>query len=70
MKMTLREALRIQSEHIAWYGKYRSDLAAIVAGRTDVTGADLDAEMDVVEVNRRVPRGADIEWICGLAQQD
>jgi hypothetical protein len=65
--MTLREALKIQADQIGWYGKYRSDLAAVVASMTDVSGCDLDTPMDVIEVNKRVPRGGAIEHICGLS---
>ena len=66
MKMTLREALAIQAQHIEHYGILRPDLPALVKAATHVYGCDLDAEMDIVEVNQRVPRGAQIEWMCGI----
>ena len=64
--MTLREALKIQAEHIVWYQKYRADLADVVARQTDVRGCDLDAKRSILEINERVPRGSAIEFICGL----
>ena len=66
MKMTLREALAIQAKHIEHYGTFRPDLPLLVQAATNVYGCDLDAEMDIVEVNQRVPRGAQIEWMCGI----
>ena len=66
MKMTLREALKIQAEHILWYGGKRANLAQVVADLTHIEGFDLDAPMDMTEVNRMVPRGAQIEWLCGI----
>ena len=66
MQMTLREALEIQRKHIEHYARLRVDLADYVAKQTNVEGCDLDANMDIVEVNRRVPRGASIEWMCGI----
>ena len=66
MYMTLREALEIQARQVAHYSKFRSDLVVHMAKLTDVGGCDLDAPMDIVEVNKRVPRGADIEYECGF----
>jgi len=68
IKMTPREALKIQAEHVAWYGKHRADLAQVVAAMTNISGLDLDAELSIIEINRRIPRGGDIEHLCGISQ--
>jgi len=62
--MTLREALKIQAEQIAFYSRYRADLAQVVASKTDIAGRDLDIPMSTPEIDRLVPRGCDIEYIC------
>ena len=56
---------RTQIEH---YSKIRTEenLTLLMCSRTDIEGCDLDEPMDIIEVNRRVPRGADIEYACGL----
>lgn len=70
IKMTLREALKIQAEQIEWYGQRhgRDRLAAMVAAKTDITGCDLDLPMHVSAINARVPRGATIEYMLGISQ--
>jgi hypothetical protein len=65
--MTLREALEIQARQVAHYSKYRSDLAQVVAAKTNVEGYSLDEPMSVIDVNRLVPRGDGIEYMCGLS---
>lgn len=66
IQMTAREALKIQEEQIAHYAKYKDGLAEIVAAKTNVAGIDLDAPLSIFEINERIPRGGDIEYICGL----
>ncbi len=69
--MTLRQALAIQDEQIKWYAHHHPQgeegLRADVKAKTgDLTGRNLDAAMEVWEVNRLVPRGAAIEYMLGL----
>ena len=68
--MTLREALDIQAKQVKHYSKYRSDLAEVVAAETNVEGCDLDTPLSIFEINRLVPRGGDIEYLCGLNFSD
>lgn len=67
--MTPREALAIQARQVKHYAHCRADLAAFVSSQTDVTGIDLDKPLDIFEINRRIPRGGDIEVFCGLDTQ-
>jgi len=66
IKMTPREALAIQAKHIAHYSRLKSGLAELVAAKTNLRGLDLDAEYTIFEINERIPRGGDIEHLCGL----
>ena len=73
IKMTLREALKIQSEQVAWYGQRHGakKVAAMVANKTaDLSSYDLDAPMDVADINALVPRGASIEYMIGISQNN
>jgi len=63
MKMTPREALQIQAEQVSWYQNRRHNLACVVANMTDISGLDLDLAIDVVEINKRIPRGTEIETL-------
>lgn len=64
--MTAREALAIQAKQVKHYGHLRADLAAVVAEHTDVAGIDLDTPMSIIDINKRIPRGSQIEWMCGI----
>lgn len=69
MRMTLRDALTIQARQIEYYagnGILTPEARAKIEAGTDVSGCDIDALIDIVEVNRRVPRGCSIEWACGI----
>lgn len=66
LEMTLREALEIQTKQVAHYLRHNPRLPEIVAAKTDVSGVDLDTPLDIFEINRRVPRGASIEFMLGL----
>ena len=68
MEMTLRAALKIQAKQVASYSWRRADLAEIVAKETNVEGCDLDAPMDMQEINSRVPRGWDIEQLLDVKE--
>lgn len=74
VKISLRDALECQERHVQHYGDmYPGGVEALrtaVAVRTNVKGMDLDAQLDIVEINRRVPRGHDIEVMCGIARAD
>ena len=65
-RMTPREALAIQATQVQHYSRHRADLAEFVAAQTDVKGVDLDVELSMREINRRIPRGGDIERFCGI----
>ena len=64
--MTPQEALEIQRKQIEHYKRHREDLADVVAKLTDVKGLNLDEDMPVREINKRIPRGGDIEYLCGI----
>ena len=66
--MTKAEALKIQAEHVAWYGKYRSNLAELVASMTTADALENGKQYPVSVINEHIPRGGDIEHICGLSQ--
>ena len=66
MKMTPREALEIQASHIKQYSRILSNLSEIMANHTDVKGINLDEPMDILEINKRIPRGCDIGYIIGV----
>ncbi|MEM9540773.1 MAG: hypothetical protein AAGA60_14870 [Cyanobacteria bacterium P01_E01_bin.42] len=66
IQWTLREALKNQEKQLAHYSRNLSpeqeqDLRSQIADRTNIEGCDLDAKMDIVEVNNRVPRAGAIE---------
>ena len=67
IKMTPREALQIQQRQIMHYadlfpGKL-SGLEAAMEKRTNLEGLDLDKEYDIFTINKRIPRGGDIEFL-------
>lgn len=67
LTLTLREALEIQDKQIEYYSKYRKDLKEVIKSKTNIIGYDLDKPMPIIEVNKLVPRGGTIEYICGLS---
>jgi len=68
--MTKAEALKIQAEQIAWYNRdgSRPWLAAKVAGMTTAEALEDDKPYPVHVINEHIPRGGDIEYLCGIAQ--
>jgi hypothetical protein len=66
--ITKAEALKIQAEQIAWYNRSgdRPWLAAKVAEMTTAEALEDGKEYPVHIVNEHIPRGADIEHLCGL----
>ena len=66
--MTKAEALKIQAEHVEWYGKIfgREQLAAKVAALTTADALQDGVEYPVTVINQHIPRGGDIEHICGI----
>jgi len=72
-KMTYNEAIKIQGEQMAYYhkdGKGPLTQAGIdkLRAMTKPCLFDPDETRPVVEINRLVPRGGDIEFICGISQ--
>lgn len=63
IKLTKARALAIQAEHVEWYSPGRPWLAAAVAAATRADLLPDGVEIDVVEVNRHIPRGGAIEWM-------
>jgi hypothetical protein len=61
--LTKAEALHIQAEHIAHYGTYygAERVRAIVKAATRPELLPDSGKIDVVEVNRAIPRGGAIE---------
>ena len=70
--ITKSNALRIQAEHVAWYGKLYPEIAVaeIVAAHTTADALDGEGPHDVVVVNRHIPRGGAIEMLIGKFQQN
>lgn len=68
--MTLREALEIQEKQIRHYAHLypggEDALRKVLKEKTDVEGQDLDVKRSIFDVNQRVPRGGDIEHLCGV----
>lgn len=65
-KITINEALAIQERQVRHYGCRfpggESALRAVMAGRTNIPdGVDRNAPISVLDINRMVPRGGDIE---------
>jgi hypothetical protein len=63
IKLTKARALAIQAEHVAHYSPGRPWLAEAVAAATSAEKLPDDVEIDVVVVNRHIPRGGAIEWM-------
>lgn len=70
--MTKEEALRIQREQLAWYNRdgSRPWLAAAIAAKTTADALESGKEYPVHIINEHIPRGADIEYLCGIAQPE
>lgn len=68
--MTKAEALRIQAEQIEWYNRNgdRPWLAEKIASMTNADALQDDVEYPVYVINRCIPRGGDIEHVCGIYQ--
>lgn len=64
MTMTKAEALKIQSEQVAFLSQFRADLPAIVASMTKADALEDGRLYPVQEINEYIPRGADIERLC------
>lgn len=67
-KLTINEALEIQAKQIRHYGPRfaggESALRAVMESRNKIPpGADRDEKISVIEINRMVPRGGDIEYV-------
>lgn len=69
-QMTKAEALKIQAEQVAWYNRNgdRSWLAGKIAAMTTADALEDDKRYPVHVINEHIPRGADIEYLCGIEQ--
>lgn len=64
--MTKGEALSIQRQQIAHYSPLCPDLAAKVAAITTADQLQDGVPYDIFTINKHIPRGFDIERICGV----
>ena len=64
--MTPRDALKRQADQVAHYSKINPNIGAMVAKKTNLNGLDLDAEYDVIVINRHIPRGGAIESMLNI----
>ena len=67
MTLTKAEALLIQAEQVAWYGRNHSGLAEKVAAATTADSLQDNVEYPIHVINDHIPRGAAIEYMCGIA---
>lgn len=69
IKLTKAEALRIQAEQIAWYNRDNRFpwLAEKVASMTTADSLEDGVEYPVRVINEHIPRGGDIERLCGMS---
>jgi len=70
--LTKAEALKIQAEQVAWYGRIagREWLAEKVASMTTADALEDGVEYPIHVINDHIPRGADIEYLCGIGQPE
>lgn len=70
MEMTKEEALAIQQQQIEWYSRdgSRPWLAGKVAAMTTADALESGKPYPVHVINEHIPRGADIEYLCGIEQ--
>jgi hypothetical protein len=71
--MTKEEALKIQAEQVAWYSKYWTGFGTLAEKVASLTTADAlqgGVAYPVRIINEHIPRGGDIEHICGLSQSN
>lgn len=66
MTMTVEEALAIQQSHVKHYSHLKSDLAELVASKTTAHHLEKGRQYPITEINRHIPRGGDIEHMCGV----
>jgi hypothetical protein len=64
--MTKAEALKIQAEQVSWYGRICPGLAEAVAKITHAEALEDGKEYPVRVINEHIPRGGDIERLCGI----
>ena len=66
-KITPRQALQIQQRQILHYADFfpgkLSALEKAMEDKTNLDGLDLDKEYDMIFINKRIPRGGDIEQL-------
>ena len=64
--LTKAEALAIQSRHVAHYAHLRSGLKELVASKTTADALEDGVQYPVQVINQHIPRGGDIEAMCGV----
>ncbi len=70
--MTKAEALKIQAEQIAWYNRdnHFPWLAEKLASMTTAAALEDGKQYPVHMINEHIPRGGDIEYLCGMSAKD
>lgn len=70
--MTKEDALRIQAEQVAWYSRSgdRPWLADKIAAMTTSESLEDGVEYPMHVINEHIPRGSDIEHLCGIEQPE
>ena len=73
--MSYNEALAIQAKQLDYYSQRLSEqgqtiLRAAVAVTTSPCSGDPDKPQSIIEINRLVPRGSDIEFLLGIPQPE
>ena len=70
--MTKEQALKIQAEQVAWYNRNgdRPWLAEKIASMTTADQLEDGKEYPVHVINEHIPRGATIEYLCGIEQPE
>lgn len=66
--MTKAEALAKQAEQVAYYAHLCPGLAEKVAALTTADALEDGIQYDVCIINDHIPRGTDIERLCGSEQ--
>jgi hypothetical protein len=69
IRMTKEEALAIQQKQIAWYNR-NGDFPWLADKLASMTTAEVleDGRLyPVIEINKHIPRGGDIEHLLGFA---
>ena len=67
MKMSIREALAVQEKQLKHYeGTFPHLREAAQKATVIPEGADLDAPISMIEINKMIPRGVALGWLIGV----